>query len=430
MDYTDTPTATTPASRETHAELRLHVIRQVHPAPPDGAPPWMAVLGRAPLVVGRRPGPDGVRFQSDQISRRHARLAWSARFDCYVLEDLDSHNGTFVNGARISETRLVNGSRIRIGDHLLLYTNFTFPRGAQPDRLAAEVSLARACVEMMADRAAPMDLPVLIVGPTGAGKERLARRVHERSGRAGAFVAINCATLDRNLVGSRLFGHRRGAFTGASADRPGLFVAADKGTLLLDEVGELPLDIQPQLLRVLQEGRLTPVGSDRERAVDVRVVAATLRDLDAMVAAGTFRADLLARLRGVTLTLPGLSDRRAEILPLLRGFLGARPLSVTAAEVLLAHDWPDNVRGLQAVVNHLRVRGGEGPVAVADLPKRLVERTASVRSGGRPTYDTLHALLVEHAGNVTRVGAALGVARQQVHRWAQACDLDIKSFRK
>ncbi|WP_028203946.1 sigma-54-dependent transcriptional regulator [Paraburkholderia nodosa] len=231
---------------------------------------------------------------------------------------------------------------------------------AQPGRarlLGASEAMRE--VQKRLGRASQSDATVLITGETGTGKEVAARVLHETSSRrAGPFVAVNCAAIPAELLESELFGHRRGAFTGAAADRAGRLAEADGGTLFLDEIGDMPPPMQAKVLRALQERQITPLGADRPAAIDIRVIAATHRDLDAMVAVGTFRQDLLYRLNVIPLHLPPLAGRVADILPLAAHFLaeafasGLRRKHLTngAQRALLRHTWPGNVRELRNVM--------------------------------------------------------------------------------
>ena len=236
--------------------------------------------------------------------------------DSWVARDQGSRNGTWVNGLRADSAALTHGSLIRLGSTLLLFIECQMSAGEDAGR--SEVmgpSAAMRRVRHEARLAAGQPLPILLTGETGVGKERVAREIHRLSGRRGPFVALNCAAISAALAESELFGHAAGAFTGATARREGLFDAARGGTLLLDEIGEMPPDLQPKLLRALALGEVRPVGDTAAHAVDVRVVAATNRNLEAEVAAGRFRADLLARLDGLTLRLPALRKRREDSLP-------------------------------------------------------------------------------------------------------------------
>jgi DNA-binding NtrC family response regulator len=241
-------------------------------------------------------------------------------------------------------------------------------------------------------RAAPDPSPTLVTGDTGTGKEWVARELHRLSRRKGLLVAVNCATLTRELVESQLFGHVRGAFTGATGDADGLFRQADGGTLFLDEIGELPASLQPKLLRVVQDGIVQPVGSSRSITVDVRLVAATNRDLAASVEAGEFRRDLLARLSKWELRVPPLAARRGDVLAwfdrLWRAWHaerdGARPLPTFtpgAVAVILGAPWLDNLRGVDRFVHELAA-SGRATIDTPELPDWL--RAATPSAAGTP----------------------------------------------
>jgi two-component system, NtrC family, response regulator HydG len=251
----------------------------------------------------------------------------------------------------------------------------------QPSGVVGKSKPLRAALELV-HRVAQSDVPVLLLGETGTGKGVFAKLLHADGPRAGrAFVAVNCAALPEALLESELFGHQKGAFTGAGADRRGLFEEADGGTLLLDEIGELPLLLQAKLLHVLESGRLRPVGANRERQVDVRVVAATNRNLRDCVAAGTFREDLLFRLDVVSVEIPPLRRRPEDIPELVAHFLEAararypqspvESLSPPAMARLLEHPWPGNVRELQHLVERLVLLGQERAVKLEDLPAQI-----------------------------------------------------------
>ena len=233
-------------------------------------------------------------------------------------------------------------------------------------------------------------------------------------------MSLNCGALSSELLGSELFGHTKGAFSGAQSSRAGLFSAAHGGTLFLDEIGELPLDQQPALLRACEQGRIRPVGADRDQEIDVRLIAATHRNLDDRCTDGSFRMDLLARLRGVTLKLPPLSKRRDEILMLFSEFLGHLPFGITVAETLLSYPWPENIRELKNVAEYVRLFADQfGSVHPTHLPDRL-NHTATANeasSVGAPTRESLENLLKTHQGNVSQLARALGVHRQQAYRW-------------
>jgi len=259
-------------------------------------------------------------------------------------------------------------------------------------------SAALAQVGRLIDRVAASDATVLVRGETGTGKELVARAIHERSGRAaGPLVAVNCGALPEHLVESELFGHRKGAFTGADEHRAGLFEVADGGTLFLDEVGELPKPLQSRLLRVLESGEIRRVGDNQPLTVDVRVVCATHRSLESMVAAGEFREDLLFRINTFEILVPPLRDRREDIPGLVRHFVRkARPQASEATvvaepavlELLAAHPWPGNVRELANAVEHALVLCDALPITVADLPARLTGQRPDPSPRGTPGDDT------------------------------------------
>ncbi len=284
---------------------------------------------------------------------------------------------------------------------------------------------------------APTDTTVLIQGETGTGKELLARAVHDLSPRAGRpFVPVNCAGLAEGVLESELFGHVRGSFTGAVADREGLFAAAEGGTLFLDEVGDVSLALQQRLLRVLQEREVTPVGSTRPRAVDVRVVAATHRDLEAEVRTGRFRDDLFYRLDVFRIQAPPLRSRRADIPLLIEAALArlrarssgteGASFSPLAMRLMRAHDWPGNVRELFAVVESATIRAGGPRIEAQHLPSAIRDPDGAAPSHPRETrYQgstvdderaAIEAALVEADGSRARAAEILGMSRTTLWR--------------
>jgi two-component system NtrC family response regulator len=278
-------------------------------------------------------------------------------------------------------------------------------------------------------RVAPSDATVLVRGESGTGKELVARAIHAASGRAGGpFVAVNCAALPETLLESELFGHEKGAFTGAQAARQGRFEAAQGGTIFLDEIGDLPPHVQVKLLRVLQERRIERLGANRSVAVDVRLVAATHRDLEAMVREGTFRDDLYYRINVVTITLPPLRDRREDIPLLLERFLERfaranartiRGLTREARDTLLRYDYPGNVRELENIVERAVVLARDDVIGLADLPLGVKE-TEKDLAGARTLPAAVEGLerqmireaLVEAGGVQTRAAELLGISER------------------
>jgi two-component system, NtrC family, response regulator AtoC len=252
----------------------------------------------------------------------------------------------------------------------------------RPDRCASH-SLAMKQVELLAGKVARTDSIVLITGESGTGKGMLARAIHQQSQRAEQpFVPVNCGAIPANLLESEFFGHTRGAFTGADRARKGLFVEADGGTIFLDEIGELPLELQVKLLHVLEAREIRALGSEAVRKVDVRIVAASNRDLQQMVAAGSFRQDLYFRISGFHIAVPPLRERREDIPALIRhllalggerfGVAGALTLDGRAEDILIGHDWPGNVRELENVLQRAAILCESGRITASDLPPQLV----------------------------------------------------------
>lgn len=392
-------------------------------------------LSRTALVFGRvaAPGSVDVGLQDVLASRRHCAIAADAAGA--QVTDLGSSNGTFIDGQAVQQGRLPLGGVLRIGSSVFIATRHP-PQPESANLGLIGVSHPMAALRSQIRRVATSTLSVLIAGQTGTGKELVAHAVHDQSRRAGKLVPINCAALQPSLVESALFGHRRGAFTSASTDQPGAFRAAHGGTLFLDEIGDLPLDIQPKLLRALESGEITPVGDAHPLRVDVRVVAATHVPLDAAVAAGRFRDDLLARLDGVRLVLPPLAARREDVLLLLRHFLphGVQQVTLTAdfVEALALHTWPHNVREISQLAQRLAAMHGhlaQFDVDVLDtmVAARLHPATERIAPAGLllpPDRAQLQALLAQHGGNVSELARTVGRSRKQVYRWLQNCGLD------
>lgn len=271
---------------------------------------------------------------------------------------------------------------------------------------SAEAEIKGSCLALrqavaLAKRAGQVGLPVLIQGETGTGKEAMARVVHEASGRGSELVAVNCSTLSPQLVESELFGHRRGAFTGASEDRAGLFEAANGGSIFLDEVGELRDGAQAQLLRVLQEGSIRRLGESRPRPVDVRIIAATHRDLEAMVADGAFREDLYYRLADVVVQLPPLRERGSDVVVLARHFVRSDPgiarigrftLGRDAASRLTLERWPGNVRQLRSTLRRAALSCRGARIGVEDIERVLGPRVRGRAPARSPDEAVLDAL--------------------------------------
>ena len=297
----------------------------------------------------------------------------------------------------------------------------------------------------LVSRVAGTKSSVLIIGESGTGKELIARTIHEASPRRdGAFVAVNCTTLSETLLESELFGHVKGAFTGAIERRPGLFLEANRGTVFLDEVGDMSLSMQAKLLRVLQEQEVKPVGGTETVPVDVRVVAATHQDLEALARAGRFRLDLYYRLHVVALRVPPLRERRDDI-PLLAnhflreyGVIADRPIqgfSRTAVERLLAHAWPGNVRELENVVERAVALAPGSTVEEGDLPDKLLAHAKAPKPSSRSEQPTLDEMIRRHVvealaqtqGNKSEAARVLGIPRRTLYRMLERYELSEQS---
>jgi two-component system, NtrC family, response regulator AtoC len=295
-------------------------------------------------------------------------------------------------------------------------------------------------IERLVEKVAPTASTVLIVGESGTGKGLLAEEIHQRSLRRGrAFVSVNCGAIPEQLMESEFFGHTKGAFTGADRARKGLFLEADKGTLFLDEIGELPMAMQTKLLHAIEHKYVRPVGSETPRQVDARIIAATNRDLQAMIAAGTFREDLYFRVGMFQITIPPLRERQADIRALVRHLMsnasarsGAPEMEIKpdAEAYLLAHKWPGNVRELDNVISRARILAEDNCITVADLPPSLIaavdpDEVAHPAAGDEPSLRAqLHRLeqdivarAIEAAGGDRRVAAQrLGISLASLYR--------------
>jgi transcriptional regulator with PAS, ATPase and Fis domain len=285
----------------------------------------------------------------------------------------------------------------------------------------------------LACRVAPVDSTILITGESGTGKERIARLIHDRSARAkGPFITVNCGAISETLLESELFGHHRGAFTGATTDRAGLFEAANGGTLLLDEVGEVSPAMQVKLLRALQQREVRRVGENQNRAIDVRIITATNRDLPQAVEAGTFRQDLYYRLKVIELHVPALRERREDVLPLARALLHEaatrmrRPidgLSAEAAACVVSGPWPGNVRELEnameravAIAQGPRIELGDLPDEVRQGPQLPVPAPGGVRHLEDIEREYILAALDANEGNQTRTAEQLHIGSATLYR--------------
>ncbi len=402
------------------------------------------------------------------MSGRHARvfrLRVSGR-DQYHLEDRGSTNGCQVNGRRVAKHPLRHGDILETGQTFWRLYQAPVRRCEQVLELAhqggpvgptSSVSLDLLQELLNVGRIAASEIPIILGGESGTGKEVMSNEVHRMSERQGPFVALNCAAIPEGLIESELFGHRKGAFTGAVADKQGVVEQAHGGTLLLDEIGDMPLPVQAKLLRLLQERSFVRLGETRERRVDIRFIAATHRDLRGMVAAETFRGDLYSRLNGYAMNLPPLRARVEDLGLLLAVFLGRCAdaevrMDQEVLRALLLYDWPFNIRELEkAVESSVALARGQEAITLADLPEPIQqvvddpatdsgagEAASPVAEGRRkprpsPGDDQLRAALVEalqqHQGNVSAVARQMDTTRMQIHRWMKRLDLDAADYR-
>lgn len=402
-------------------------------------------IGPSGLTIGRASEPSvlDVGVADPAMSSRHARIALEGGE--WVFHDLGSRNGGFVDGVPLSpggSVTLEHGAVIRLGDTLAVFSVGSMERDDDPS--APEfpgVSREAADVRRRVRAARDGTGHVLVLGETGTGKERVARAIGE-AGRA--FVPQNCAELSRELARSELFGHVRGAFSGATANRVGLVELANEGALFLDEVGELALDVQAELLRFLEDGCYRPVGATELRHSSARVIAATNVDLDEAVRKGSFRRDLLARLRASSrpLELPALRERREDVydwsLRFLREAIGGEPpelpWSAGALECLLLYPWPENLRELRGVVRAALETSHSWPFEPTALPERLQEhrrtRRALARAEARqPTREDIEAALRRARGRMRAAAEELHVERTRLYRLCEKLGIRIDEFR-
>ena len=395
------------------------------------------------------------------VSRYHLEIR--VRRDGIEIRDLDTTNGTKHGGARVGQVVLTGAARLRLGKHTEVDVepvDHDVVLGDWPtDRFGDVLGKTEPMKRLFAllAKAAPTETTILLQGETGTGKEAIAESIHKASRRAkGPFVVVDCGSIPHELIGSELFGHAKGSFTGAGADKQGLIEAANRGTLFLDEIGELALDLQPQLLRVLDRRQVRRVGETHSVDVDVRVIAATHRDLRAMVKAGTFREDLYYRLAVVATHVPPLRERKGDIPALAQWFAdkmgrGSFAQSPSLIDALLRHDWPGNVRELRNVVERALSLGdaaladlgdGRGAAATgdggeagagADDARRgpsadvleLPFKEAKAQLVEAFERDYLQALLARHHGNISRAAAEAGIDRNYIHRLVKKYGLEV-----
>ena len=397
-------------------------------------------LRASPVTLGRS-AESTVQLAGSQASRRHAEIV--RRGKRWILIDLESKNGSFQNGVQVTESPLADQDVVRLGEWLAVVTfvpnaeleSARIVREIQPGVIAGPA--LRAAFERLR-AVASSDLNVMLIGETGTGKEFFARALNSLSGR-NPFVPVNCASIPEPLADGHLFGYKRGAFTGAAQDHKGFFQSAAGGTLFLDELESLPASVQAKLLRVLQEGRVAPLGHVESETVDARVVCALQRPPQRAVEAGTLRADLFARLNGTQIHLPPLRARREEVIAIFEHaieehYKGTLPsLDPDLAEWLLLYDWPLNAREVVQCARRISVEHSGEPVLhtghlagsfsesrasrppVADGEPQPQGARAAKPSDERLLGELLEALR-ETSGNVSLAAKKLHISRQRAYR--------------
>jgi transcriptional regulator with GAF, ATPase, and Fis domain len=408
-------------------------------------PPIELPLGR--LEVGRAAGSGGLTLDDPRVSRLHATLT------------LEPGRGTvrrqgrslFVDGISCDQAPLSDGSVLVLGATAVVLRHRPDEGEPVPPAwgLLGDSPGARA-LRRTIRLVGPTDSTVLVLGESGTGKELVARALHEASGRKGPLVAVNTSAIPPSLAEAHLFGHVAGAYTGATTAGTGVFRAADGGTLFLDEMADLLPELQPKLLRVLEDRMVVPVGATKGTRVDVRVVCATNKDVLAEVDAGRFRGDLYARISDFTIELPPLRDRREDILTLLERDVGqdAPPLAPDLLVALLCRPWRFNVRELKKTGTQLKVRGAGKERLTLDMIDAPTPATPSIPPSALaaaptpeeplptrapspvPTRAELEALLVRHEGVLENVAKETGRSRRQIHRWLDKHGLDVDRYRK
>jgi DNA-binding NtrC family response regulator len=425
--------------------LRVHRARSTEPT---------LHIDHETRVVGRNAACDLV-LDDRKVSAIHVELVATERG--VRVRDLGSRNGTFVGDTRVAEVYLTRHTILTLGESALEFAP-TAPEHALVSDIAEFGPLVGKSASMRAifercRQAAPTDLSVLILGETGCGKELVAAAIHRASTRAKKpFIVVDCSAIAPGLAESALFGHERGAYTSAEGRRISPFVEADGGTIFLDELGELPLDIQPKLLRALAEKRVKALGSNTWRPVDVRVIAATRRDIAREVNANTFRSDLYFRVAQLTMELPSLRERLEDIPALVQKMsreLGDphvfERITNDSLQRLMRHDWPGNVRELRNVLAVALAFAKEGPIDLATYLAPLARAGEPVTStgptGGRMYQDAKRevlarfereyftALSAECGGNVSEIGRRAAMERAHVRTYLRRHGIDQKRGR-
>jgi len=437
------------------ATLKLRRCRlQVTAGPNEGR---SLVSDKERLRCGAHSSNDLVLAEDRAVSRHHFEILTTERG--WLLVDLNSTNGTFLDGRRVERAYLSPGAQVRAGSSQLSFTPIDEEVTLEPDGEGELGGLVGQSVRMrqvfaLIKKIAPLDVSVIIGGETGTGKELVARAIHERSGRGkGPLVVLDCGAIPPDLIESELFGHEKGSFTGAMTARPGAFERAHGGTIFLDELGELRLDLQPKLLRVLENREVRRVGGNDVLEVDCRVIAATNRDLVKEIAAGNFREDLFFRLSVIHLQLPPLRERREDIPHILKRALadpevlarhGRKNISPEAQALLMAYAWPGNVRELVNVLSHVLAFSEGEEVLPQHLPARVQgqARELPLPFNEHLSFKDAKEQLLENfereyvnrvlsrcEGNLSRAARESGLHRKSIERLVKKYQLDAKGMK-
>jgi DNA-binding NtrC family response regulator len=415
-------------------------------------------IGNARVPPGKDGTGNDLPLDDKKVSRLHCEISRTEKG--WLLVDLESTNGTWLDGKRVERAYLSPGNTLVVGDSCILFAPIDEEIVVDPDKEGSFGEMVGRSLKMrqifgLLKRIAPMEVSVLITGETGTGKELVARGLHECSLRAkGPLVVLDCGSIPENLIESELFGHEKGAFTGATSAREGAFERAKGGTIFLDEIGELRLDMQPRLLRVLENREVRRVGGQDVIDIDVRVVAATNRDLAKEVQEGNFREDLFFRLNVINVQLPPLRARREDIPQLITHALsqpevvqahGQKRITPAAMGVLQSYAWPGNARELFNVVSHI-ITFSDGPdVDVQHLPPRITgagqkqplpfnehlgfhEAKEQLLESFEREY--LTALLKRCEGNISRAARESGMHRKSIERLVKKYELDARQHRR
>lgn len=427
------------------------ILRVIFPRETHGCCP----VGRE-LTVGRDPGPQGLKTRHTTVSRAHLRFRNES--GTVSVHDLGSRNGSWVNGSPLRTVPRVlrSGDVVRFGLVVAVFEqgHESIPEVHREPTAAVLGTSSAACrLRAAIANAAPDPSAVLITGESGVGKESVAQELHRQSERTGPMVVANCAALSATLIDSQLFGHERGAFTGAIRPQAGLFRTAHGGSLFLDEIGEMPMSLQAKLLRAVERGEVVPLGTTQMHVVDTRVIAATNRNIAQEVDAGRFRGDLCARLSLFQISVPPLRARKPDILEWTDA-LWARwsakrgrppePLEFTgeAVEALVLHDWPENLRGIDRLVHAIGTTSSGERITREQLAKWGIKpmefrpaatTTSSATTSslspplpakpGIPTREQLVEALEHHEWNIQAVANQFERSRRQIYRWMDALEI-------